>query len=66
MGFKIPGYLRDKLSEQINKTEFDKAIFGQNWFSPALELDSSRIKKTQKKLLMKKIQGLPNKTRLFI
>ncbi|OCG19644.1 hypothetical protein [Gilliamella sp. WF3-4] len=50
MGFKIPGYLRDKLSEQINKTEFDKAIFGQNWFSPALELDSSRIKKTQKKI----------------
>ena len=51
MGFKIPHHLRDSLYRQFNKTEFDKAIFGQNWFSPALKLDSSRIKKTPKAIV---------------
>ena len=51
MGVKIPHHLRDSLRQQFSKTEFDKAIFGQNWFSPVLKLDLSRITKTPKTIV---------------
>ena len=41
MGFKIPHYLRDRLSRQFNRTEFDRSVFdrpvfGRDWASPVL------------------------------